>query len=186
MEKYFQHSNQEYISPAHRSSQWFQCGVARAFGRLSMATSRVLREEQCDLCMQPSCDKPATYLSTKRHGQEPNPCDKGTHPLWWSLTRLKNCKTMKSSYAWVIFQACSHVRPSSSTRMRSNSGTHSVGWVSFIWMATFEGKLSQLTSPPDLSLKRAMISWIEAEQSVYCCFSLSNFPSSVASPGYNT
>lgn len=37
-----------------------------------MATSRVLREEQCDLCMQQSCDKPATYLSTKNVGKNSN------------------------------------------------------------------------------------------------------------------
>lgn len=92
----------------------------------------------------------------------------------------------ESDYLEVMSQAVSHGTPSTSIRMRINSGMQRVGWVSFIWIATFVGKLFQFSLVPDHSLKRAIMSWMDAEQRVYCCFKRSNFPCVDASPGYNT
>ena len=64
----------------------------------------------------------------------------------------------------VSAHALSQSMPSTSTRMRMSSGAARVGWVSFIWMATFSGRVDQSVLPR--SLKRAMISCTEAEQSM--------------------
>lgn len=55
-----------------------------------MATFPALREEPYDLCMQLSCKNTATYLSTQRHRQEFNPCDKRTLMNTEKTLELKN------------------------------------------------------------------------------------------------
>ena len=62
-----------------------------------------------------------------------------------------------------------------------SSGAARVGCVSFIWIATFSGSVSQSEFPR--SFHRARMSCTEAEQSMYCCDRRRHLPSLVPSPG---
>lgn len=107
--------------------------------------------------------------------------------IWYipeSIQKNEGCGRMK--YPLVISQASFQLRPFKSTKILISSGMHSVGWVSFICTATFDGNSSHFTLLPDLFSNREIISWREAEHNVYCCFNLRVFPSSDSSPGYNT
>ena len=82
----------------------------------------------------------------------------------------------------VISHALSQSRPSTSTRMRMSSGAARVGCVSFIWIATFSGSVSQSERFHAPSTAPGC-PCTEAEQSMYCCDRRRHLPSLVPSPG---